>query len=67
VETHRSHIMTKMRVKSVADLVRISLGAPRPDPAVRLGAPRPPADPTARLGTPAPRPMVDSGANLPRR
>ncbi len=41
VETHRSHIMTKMRVKSVADLVRISLGAPRPDPAVRLGAPSP--------------------------
>ncbi|WP_018266246.1 MULTISPECIES: response regulator transcription factor [Methylosinus] len=67
VETHRSHIMTKMRVKSVADLVRISLGAPRPDPAVRLGAPRPPADPTARLGTPAPRQMVDSGVNLPRR
>ncbi|MBY6241720.1 response regulator transcription factor [Methylosinus sp. Sm6] len=32
VETHRSHIMTKMRVKSVADLVRISLGAPRHDP-----------------------------------
>lgn len=32
VETHRSHIMTKMRVKSVADLVRISLGAPRQDP-----------------------------------
>lgn len=31
VETHRSHIMTKMRVKSVADLVRISLGAPRND------------------------------------
>lgn len=29
VETHRSHIMTKMRVKSVADLVRISLGATR--------------------------------------
>lgn len=38
VETHRSHIMTKMRVKSVADLVRISLGAPQND-AGRLGPP----------------------------
>jgi two-component system response regulator FixJ len=38
VETHRSHIMTKMRVKSVADLVRISLGAPRHDPS-RLAPP----------------------------
>lgn len=38
VETHRSHIMTKMRVKSVADLVRISLGAPRNDPS-RIGVP----------------------------
>jgi two-component system response regulator FixJ len=36
VETHRSHIMTKMRVKSVADLVRISLGAPPHDPS-RIG------------------------------
>jgi two-component system response regulator FixJ len=38
VETHRSHIMTKMRVKSVADLVRISLGAPRHEPS-RLAPP----------------------------
>lgn len=37
VETHRSHIMTKMRVKSVADLVRISLGAP-PNTVGRIGA-----------------------------
>ena len=40
--------MTKMRVKSVADLVRISLGAPRPDPTVRLGT----AAPRHRLGGP---------------
>lgn len=36
VETHRSHIMTKMRVKSVADLVRISLGA-QPNVVGRIG------------------------------
>jgi two-component system response regulator FixJ len=46
VETHRSHIMTKMRVKSVADLVRISLGAPRQDP--------------SRLAPPPRRPMAEA-------
>lgn len=50
VETHRSHIMTKMRVKSVADLVRISLGAP---PNV-IGSVNAPAN-AARPGAHAPR------------